>query len=106
LYATADRLQQGIAEIGRRLAVPIIQGDVLPALVFRPVIEGASLGSIQTALLAHAAQHGVLLRRDPEGISLCLMAAHTSELVTRTLDVINGAVAALPAALAQPPRAG
>lgn len=95
LYATAELLQHGIAEISRREGVVIVQGDALPALTFRPVINGATLTEIQTSVLSHAARRGVLLRRDPEGLSLCLMAAHTDEHVRRTLEVIASAVIAL-----------
>lgn len=94
LYATATTLQQGLADIARRLGIPIVQGDCLPALVFRPEVPGLPLADLQAALLAHAAQRGVLLRRDPAGISLCLMAAHTDDLVARTLEAIDSAIAA------------
>lgn len=95
LHATADALQEGLADLGRRLGVPMRLGDTLPALVFQPLVEGMPLAELQTALLTGAARRGVLLRRDPEGISLCLMAAHSGPLVARTLEAIEGALRAL-----------
>jgi glutamate-1-semialdehyde 2,1-aminomutase len=97
LHAAAARLQQGLAEIGRRLGLRLVQGDALPALVFRPEVAELTLGEMQSALLAEAARRGVLLRRDPEGISLCLMAAHTDDLIARTLDALEGALSTLQA---------
>jgi glutamate-1-semialdehyde aminotransferase len=105
LHQTAAALRAGLAEIGRRRGVPVVQGDELPALVFRPDVPGLPLADLQTAVLTHAAQRGVLLRRDPAGISLCLMAAHTPSHIERTLAVIDGAVAALLAASVRSVRA-
>jgi glutamate-1-semialdehyde aminotransferase len=101
LEATAAALQAGLAGIARRLGVPITQGDALPALVFLPIIEGVPLPDLQTALLSDAAQHGVLLRRDPAGISMCLMGAHTDDHVAQTLTVIERAISAVAAGTAR-----
>lgn len=102
LYGTAQALLSGLAKIEERLRLKIVRGDAVPAIVFQPIVDGLTLPQVQTAVLSHAARHGVLLRRDPKGISLCLMAAHTPEHVARTLAVIENACAALISA--RPPR--
>lgn len=101
LFATAQELHEGLSAIGYRLGINIRLGDVVPAVVFSPEVEGLKPAEIQTIVLSHAARRGVLLRRDPKGISLCLMSAHTREQVRHTLGVIEEACATLPALAAK-----
>lgn len=98
LHDTARALHDGFVAITRRTGVRITHGDTVPAVVFQPLVPELTLAQVQTHLLSHAALHGVLLRRDPKGISLCLMAAHTPEQIAHTLAVIEEACGTLLAA--------
>lgn len=97
LHDTAQALHDGLIAITRRTGVRLTHGDTVPAVVFQPVVSGLTLAQVQTHVLTHAAKQGVLLRRDPNGISLCLMAAHTPVHIVQTLVVIEEACRTLPA---------
>lgn len=88
----ADRIHAAMAGIAQAAAVRIRRFDALPALRFEFDVPGVSRGALNDAFITECARRGVLIRRDGECFSLCLMAALSERQVERTLEVFGDAL--------------
>lgn len=92
LYLRAGELRAGLLEIGKRTGSQIDVSSPLPAMRFGAVIGDDRQTAFNDAFIRSCARHGVLIRRDGLGFSLCLMAAVGDTDVVQTLDAFEHAL--------------
>lgn len=82
-------LQQGIIDLGVQTGARLWVGALAPAIRFGFHGTPDDQARRVRAFVAGCVRHGVLVRRDESGISLCLMAALTSADIETTLSVFR-----------------
>ena len=91
LYDVAKRLNAGIGQLAAAAGIPIAVGAAVPAIHFSFLAEPAERATWIDTFVGSCAEHGVLVRRDATGVSLCLIAALTDEDIERTMQAMNSA---------------
>ena len=86
-YALAARLTAGMAAAARAAGVALTPGAIVPGLHFAFPGEPAERTRRIDGFVRACARDGILVRRDPKGVSLCLIAALTDADVAESLEV-------------------
>jgi glutamate-1-semialdehyde 2,1-aminomutase len=93
LYQLADKLRAGLKQISQAHSCEIDVLDPTPVVKFEFKIENPDKKKkVQLEFIKACAENGILVRKDGEGVSLCVMAALTDNDIDYTLNVFNDVV--------------
>lgn len=93
IQSLADQLRAGLADIANSLQVEVNTFDATPAVKFEFGVTNAdSKKKINFDFMNYCTAHGLLIRPDGSGFSLCPIAALTDEDIAFTIDVFHDAL--------------
>jgi glutamate-1-semialdehyde 2,1-aminomutase len=93
IQTLADQLRSGLAEVGNLLHVAINTFDATPAVKFDFGLRAANQNKrLNFEFMKYCTEHGLLIRPDGSGFSLCPIAALSTEDIAYTIEVFHAAL--------------